>query len=121
MRLDPESLTTRGAKTFRDDLKGMPFSAHPRVEADGKAIGGACRHALRGIEDCYRLNEKALKTAVFEGWKEMDIYMRENKIEGIPPKEVAAEAEPVEEVIVDDKKTKSVASKDKPAGKAPLH
>jgi hypothetical protein len=96
----------------------------PRVaqrEADGKAIGGACRHALRGIEDCYRLNEKALKTAVFEGWKEMDIYMRENKIEGIPPKEVAAEAEPVEEVIVDDKKTKSVASKDKPAGKAPLH
>ena len=51
----------------------------------------------------------------------MDVYMRENKIEGIPPKEVATEAEPVEEVIVDDKKTKSVASKDKPAGKAPLH
>ena len=97
----------------------------PRIaqrEADGKAIGGACRHALRGIEDCYRLNEKALKTAVFEGWKEMDVYMRENKIEGVAPKETAATPEPVEEVIVDDKKTKSVASRDaKATAKAPAH
>ena len=97
----------------------------PRIaqrEADGKAIGGACRHALRGIEDCYRLNEKALKTAVFEGWKEMDVYMRENKIEGVAPKETAAAPEPVEEVIVDDKKTKSVASRDaKATAKAPAH
>ena len=94
----------------------------PRVaqrEADGRAIGGACRHALRGIEDCYRLNEKALKTAVFEGWKEMDVYMRENKIEGIPPKESTAATDEVEEVIVDEKSTKSVASKDKPAPRAP--
>ena len=54
-------------------------------QADGRAIGSACRHALRGIEDCYMLNEKALKTAVFEGWKEMDQYMRDNKIEGVAP------------------------------------
>ncbi len=77
----------------------------PRIaqrEADGKAIGAACRHALRGIEDCYGLNEKALKTAVFEGWKEMDQYMRENKIEGILPKEVKA-TEP-EQMAIDDKK-----------------
>lgn len=52
-------------------------------EADAKATGGACRHALRGIEDCYTLNPKASKAAVFEGWKEMDTYMRENKIEGV--------------------------------------
>ena len=32
-------------------------------EADGRAIGGACRHAMRGIEDCYKLNERAPKTA----------------------------------------------------------
>ena len=59
----------------------------PRIaqrEADGRAIGAACRHALRGIEDCYNLNTKASKTAVFEGWKEMDAYMRENKLEGAP-------------------------------------
>jgi alpha-beta hydrolase superfamily lysophospholipase len=52
-------------------------------EADAKATGGACRHALRGIEDCYTLNPKASKASVFAGWKEMDTYMRENKIEGV--------------------------------------
>jgi carotenoid cleavage dioxygenase len=35
-RLDPETLETRGPKTWRADLKGMPFSAHPRVEPDGR-------------------------------------------------------------------------------------
>lgn len=67
------------------DLLGL--GPDPRIaqrEADGRAIGAACRHAMRGIEDCYRLNERAPKTAIFEGWKEMDQYMRENKIEGAP-------------------------------------
>jgi hypothetical protein len=56
-----------------------------RKEADGMAIGSACRHALRAIEDCYTLNPKATKAAVYSGWREMDEYMRENKIEGIVP------------------------------------
>ena len=34
-RLDPETLLTEGLKTFRDYLRHMPFSAHPRIEADG--------------------------------------------------------------------------------------
>lgn len=34
-RLDPRTLETRGLKTWRADLAGVPFSAHPRVEADG--------------------------------------------------------------------------------------
>jgi hypothetical protein len=54
-------------------------------EAEGKAIGSACRHALRAIEDCYTLNPKAHKAAVFAGWREMDEYMRENKLEGVAP------------------------------------
>jgi all-trans-8'-apo-beta-carotenal 15,15'-oxygenase len=33
--LDPRTLDTRGFKTWRADLKGLPFSAHPRVERDG--------------------------------------------------------------------------------------
>jgi hypothetical protein len=60
--------------------------ADPRVaqrEADAKAIGGACRYGMRSIEDCYALNEKASKSAVFTGWKDMDQYMRDNKVEGI--------------------------------------
>lgn len=54
-------------------------------EAEGKAIGSACRHAARAIEDCYTLNPKAQKAAVFAGWREMDEYMRENKLEGVTP------------------------------------
>ena len=53
-------------------------------ENEAKAIGSACRHAMRGIEDCYTLNPKAPKALVFAGWKEMDEYMREHKLEGTP-------------------------------------
>jgi hypothetical protein len=62
-----------------------PAKVQANKEAEGKAIGSACRHALRAIEDCYVLNPKANKAAVFNGWKEMDEYMRENKIEGVAP------------------------------------
>ena len=54
-------------------------------EAEGKAIGSACRHAMRAIEDCYVLNPKAQKAAIYAGWREMDEYMRENKLEGVAP------------------------------------
>ena len=54
-------------------------------EADGKAIGSACRHAGRAIEDCYLLNPKAQRAAVFAGWREMDEYMRENKLDPVAP------------------------------------
>lgn len=33
--LDPHTLATRGAKVWSEDLRGMPFSAHPKVEPDG--------------------------------------------------------------------------------------
>ena len=68
-----------------DDIPGL--GPDPRVlakEAEAKAIGGACRHALRGLEDCYTLNPKAPKALVFAGWKDMDEYMRANKMEGAP-------------------------------------
>ncbi|WP_211317523.1 hypothetical protein [Sphaerotilus hippei] len=60
-------------------------AAAERKEAEGKAIGSACRHALRAIEDCYTLNRKVPKAAIYTGWREMDEYMRENKLEGIVP------------------------------------
>lgn len=62
-----------------------PVKVAAAKQAEGKAIGGACRHAMRAIEDCYVLNPKAHKAAVYDGWREMDEYMRENKIEGIKP------------------------------------
>jgi len=54
-------------------------------EADGRAIGGARRHAGRAIEDCYAMNKKADKAAVFAGWRDMNDYMRENKIDTVMP------------------------------------
>lgn len=63
-------------------------------EAEGKAVGGACRHAGRAIEDCYSLNRKADKASVFAGWRDMNDYMRENKIEAVAPQVVAARTEP---------------------------
>ncbi|WP_184716149.1 carotenoid oxygenase family protein [Caulobacter sp.] len=46
--LDPVTLETRGLKTLRPDLKGMPFLAHPRVQPDGTVwnLGLAGAHAM---------------------------------------------------------------------------
>jgi hypothetical protein len=63
-----------------------------RREAEGKAVGSACRHAGRAIEDCYALNRKADKAAVFAGWREMNDYMTENKIEVVAPQLASPEA-----------------------------
>lgn len=60
-------------------------SINARKEADAKAIGGACRHAARAIEDCYNLNKKADKAAIYAGWREMNEYMIENKLEPVLP------------------------------------
>ena len=63
-----------------------------RRDADGKAVGGACRHAGRAIEDCYALNRKADRAAMFAGWREMNDYMRENKIDTVAPLDATAVA-----------------------------
>jgi hypothetical protein len=64
-----------------------------RREAEGKAVGGACRHAARAIEDCFALNKRADKAAVFAGWREMNDYMRDNKVEAVAPQAAPAVAE----------------------------
>jgi hypothetical protein len=91
-------------------------------EADAKAIGSACRFGLRSIEDCYTLNEKASKSAIFTGWKDMDQYMRENKIEGLEAKVTKAETPgPVaadEQVVSEPGKGKKDAAEAKPKAKA---
>ena len=54
-------------------------------EADAKATGGACRHAGRALEDCYAMNPDAPRSSVFAGWKDMNDYMRENKMDIVKP------------------------------------
>jgi hypothetical protein len=72
-------------------------------EGEGKAIGSACRHANRAIEDCYALNPRSQKAAVFAGWREMDEYMRENKLEAVAPTldRPGAKAEPLARAAAD--------------------
>lgn len=64
-----------------------------RKEAEGRAIGSACRHAVRSIESCFQSNPRAGKAAVFAGWREMDQYMRDNNVVGMPSEGEAAPAE----------------------------
>lgn len=57
-----------------------PAAQMARDEAEGKAIGGGCRQAGRGLEDCYQVNRRAPKAAIYTGWRDMDVYMRENNL-----------------------------------------
>jgi len=81
------------ALTAGCDMLGIesPEKLAAAREADGKAIGGACRHAGRAIEDCFAIYRKADRSAVFAGWRDMNDYMRENKIEPVAP-QLAAQA-----------------------------
>lgn len=62
-----------------------PAKKTARLEAEGKAVGGGCRQSGRAIEDCYAIYTWVPKEAVFEGWREMDEYMRENSLDTIAP------------------------------------
>ncbi len=56
-----------------------------RTDAEGKAVGGACRQSGRAIEDCYSIYSWLPKAAIYEGWRDMDAYMRDNKLETVEP------------------------------------
>lgn len=93
-----------------------PEKITARLEAEAKAIGSACRQSGRAIEDCYTLNPKHSKAAMFGGWREMDEYMRENKLEIVPavvPRPQPRKARPNE----DEEDTDADANK-KPAHQA---
>jgi hypothetical protein len=91
---------------------------------EGKAVGAACRHAGRAIEDCYTLNKKADKASVYAGWREMDDYMRENKLEPVAPlikpedtKAKARAADAEEDTAAEPSKAGGNAEEAKPRGK----
>jgi hypothetical protein len=62
-----------------------PAVKEAKTDAEGKAVGSACRHSGRAIEDCYAIYSWLPKSSVYAGWREMDEYMRENKLETIVP------------------------------------
>jgi hypothetical protein len=68
-----------------------PAQTQARQDLEGKAIGSACRQTGRPLEDCYARAQKDKKTklisraSIFNGWKDMDAYMRENNLAIIAP------------------------------------
>jgi hypothetical protein len=96
------------------DLSQVPALNGGRLsKEDSKAVGAACRHAGRALEDCYTLNPKTHQAGVFEGWRDMNDYMASNKIETIkpeiPPKLPKSKADPEASVL--DEKTALSAPK----------
>ena len=73
-----------------------------RREADGKAVGAGCRHAARSVEQCYALNRRVDRASIFAGWREMNDYMRENKMEAMPA-EPGTELAAAEAIAADGK------------------
>lgn len=62
-----------------------PAAKAARTDAEGKAVGGACRQSGRAIEDCYSIYSWLPKAAIYDGWRDMDAYMRDNKLETVEP------------------------------------
>ena len=62
-----------------------PAAKAARNEAEGRAVGGACRQSGRAIEDCYAIYSWLPKSSIYDGWRDMDAYMRENKLETVEP------------------------------------
>lgn len=85
------SCSLLGACDLQSLLKNSKVEAR---EAEGRAIGSACRHSGRALEDCYALNPKVVKAAIFTGWRDMDAYMRENNISAVPSTLTGQAAEP---------------------------
>ena len=56
-----------------------------KADAEGRAVGGACRQSGRAIEDCYSIYSWLPKASIYEGWRDMDAYMRDNKLETVEP------------------------------------
>ena len=92
-------------------------AAAAKREAEGKAVGGACRHAARSIEQCYELNKRAEKAAMFAGWREMNDYMRENNITAVPPPPETKAAEAAQAESAENNAAVKPAAKALPAAK----
>lgn len=67
------------------DLSQIPGLDKRLSYEDSKAVGAACRHSGRALEDCFALNPLSHQAGVFEGWRDMNDYMMENKIEVVKP------------------------------------
>ncbi|HEX5804336.1 MAG TPA: hypothetical protein VFY24_15035 [Azospira sp.] len=113
----PLALTLAGCDVVQQQM-GIedPGAKAAKLDAEGKAVGGACRHSGRAIEDCYAIYYWLPKAPIFEGWQEMDTYMRTNKIESVepqlpPPAAPGKRRAPVDDSAANGKTAKPVEKK----------
>ena len=92
----PALLLLSGCEMLGLETPGM---ATQRQAAEARAVGAACRHAVRSIEDCFASNPRMSRAEMFEGWREMDQHMRDNDIQGMPQQPAPAAAAPTEQVL----------------------
>lgn len=90
-----------------------PTKKEARLEPEAKAVGSACRQSGRAIEDCYSIYNWLPKAGIYAGWREMDEYMRENKLETVAP-----QLPPPEPPGTKKKAKKPTAAGENPAGDA---
>lgn len=92
-----------------------PSAKAAKADAEGRAVGGACRQSGRAIEDCYSIYSWLPKASIYDGWRDMDAYMRENKLETIEPQLPPAPPPPPPNT---KKKTAAATAKEPTAAKA---
>ena len=95
-----------------------PAAKAAKADAEGRAVGGACRQSGRAIEDCYSIYAWLPKSSIYEGWRDMDAYMRDNKLETVepqlpppPPPGTKRKAAPEKSEPTDTKSTQKPAEK----------
>lgn len=105
-------LLTRAGCDFVQQKIGIedPAAQAARQTAEGRAVGGACRHSGRAIEDCYAIYHWLPKAPIFEGWQEMDTYMRTNRIETVEP--LLPPPPPPAPPVTETKKPRKAAAKE---------
>lgn len=92
-----------------------------RTDAEGKAVGGACRQSGRAIEDCYSIYSWLPKSAIYEGWRDMDAYMRDNKLETVEPQLPPVAAPGTKRKVATEETSTAAKTDKKPVEKAAQH
>lgn len=64
-----------------DYLPESPKQQQERLTQEAVAAGSGCRQVGRSIENCFERYEKLPRAGILSGWREMDDYMRTNKMD----------------------------------------
>lgn len=75
------SLSSILSGCLSDYLPPNPKQEQEILIQEAIAAGSGCRQVGRSLENCYERNERLPKSGILTGWREMDDYMRTNKMQ----------------------------------------